>query len=394
MTWRSTLVCFALMLPLLGIENPPAQAARVDGPSAAGEVQVWNASLRLVGCTQRGDCPPGHDANTSYWKQFFDRAADSTRYPIGPDVFILHEAPKEKASIIMDVIRARVGGTWTFRHSDPEEKDCATIADCGNSMVAWRTDKFDYDSERRWKLLWRPDSAGCRESALKRAIAVRLTEEATLNKIVFAGLHLWKLDGQNCTERNVSRAEAQLAAAWSSRPVTVLAGDFNKLAHECGGAGNCADRGVATSEWRRERNADDGDGHDELACWYKALAARHSPSSDADCGDYSFDAEYYDAIWERERSSDPTYGICASWTFDNVERDTDQTGGANSCESLQKRIDFLWVRWETSPGIPTDFGAGEVPAEKLANANTDRGWASAFSDKYSDHRALRARISW
>lgn len=373
---------------LLTVALLPSPAGAAQGTTGAGNVQVWNASLRLVRCTQDSTCPPGNGEFTTYWKQFFDRAADGSRYPDMPDVFVLHEAPKQKASTVMDIIRARVGGSWTYRHSDQSE--CSRIADCGNTMIVWRTGKLSFEDVLRWKL--NPDGNGCTDFATKRGVAVKLSEDATANKIVIAGVHLYKSDGQDCTEANVQRANWQIENRWPMRPITVLSGDFNKMAHECGmpGSPKCS---APNSEWRSERNSDDSDSHEELACWYKGLGARYETTGDADCSDFSFDQSYYDVIWEHERAK-LTHGICASWTFDNVDRDTDQDGGADSCQSDQKRIDFMWVRWENPSGDALEYGTQEVPSDKLVNANTDKGWAWTFDDKYSDHRAMRAQLSW
>ncbi len=367
--------------------------------TGANQLQFWNVSLRLVN-------PPDTNWDKTVWKSAFDRMAE---YANRPDIISVLEVPWHRRGDVMGEIEADLGVTnaeeYKFVHTDAKSPDCKTGTGdedgklaCGNTMIVFRVgrvhrvcDTSGCEPPLRWKKYEQSPDGKCSSRApYDDLIAVRLYDELQKKHLVVVSLHLGADDPQECVAPNLEKMNNKVEYNYAQRPLTIVAGDFNKHPDP-----RYKDDSKASS-WRRE---------ERKACWYKRFSQTHP---DGGCSltltqEWSF--PYYDAIWVTN-SSGPD-DICDQWTSQNGRLGgASGTAAANDCDNANenfkhKRIDYIWLRYETPDGVAIEEDKAYADAQ-IEVASADRGFfdpSPANQDsgdeiRYSDHRALHALIYW
>ncbi|MDQ3952773.1 MAG: hypothetical protein M3279_07410 [Actinomycetota bacterium] len=363
---------------------PPTTAAAAPPATTVGQFKVFNVSLALVKCTQRKTC-------TGEWKTFFQRLADKE---YRPDVVNILEVPFIKKDVVLDQLAAATGtdvGRWGEVHSD-KGTDCTDPAnreilmDCGNNMVVWHYDKFAKLAGHRF-LRTENVNGECDPKTVQTSkdVAVALQEKDLTGTpiagriLVSAAVHYPNDISNNtlmCLQAALDKTEADLDSHFDSRPLTVVSGDYNEAAFKTGGE-------VTDRPRRREVCLDD---------WYRSwsvpVPTKRTDGCTPEPGN-DFAGAYLDVVrWKHY--DDPEDQFCWEWTYSNLEA-TDQPG---LCTSGKNRIDFMWIRRESSTGMPVTDAS--ILGTTVLSAGTDRGYYQdpAWSTRYSDHRALEALLAF
>lgn len=341
----------------------PAQAATY---TSQGKIQYWNVSLKLVRCTEDANC-------NGDWKRFFVRASE---YEFYPDIISVLEAPWQKRDEVMAQVTANLGGGWQYIHVDANQA-CAVqdLEPCGNTMIVYRSAKFSETNAagesqvRRFRQYRDGDgSTVCTDHEFEtrdQTPAVKFREIPSGRQVVVAAVHFPPNDSEHCMEKNLQHLNDRLNAEWSTRPLTIVSGDFNLKPDTTSSDAEAK---------RREENK---------MCWYRMWSGRSDPTSCSVA--YQFNVHYYDGLLETHDGTPAT--ICGQWTFNNFNQDAN----SDQCDGRHSRIDYIWLRWETN-GVAQRPSPAEV--DQRLGGNTDRGFEPAMNDWYSDHRALRVLVSW
>jgi hypothetical protein len=382
---RSRLLFLTTFLAILGAALP-AQAGDFGGSgnslaatTATGELKVYNVSLKLVACTN----DPQTTCSTA-WKTYFQRLTDKD---YRPDIINILEVPFAKKDAVLNQL-ATVTGTplssWGEVHSD-KDTPCAdpnsgqNLQHCGNNMVVWHYSKFAKLDQLRFVRTEETATMACHYGGrpYSRDVAVQLQEKDATGTplpsrvVVTAAVHVPSDLNAECLPVAVSKIETNLAY-FTTRPLTVLTGDFNEGPFRSGGT---------VGGRRREVCLDD---------WYRSLSVAGVPTTGNCSPDpgTDFKGSYLDAIrWKHYGDAD---AICQEWSHSNLAAHPEP----GACDSGKGRIDFIWIRKESAPGTPiTD---SSVLGASVLSAETDRGYYRDFtwSTRYSDHRALEALLAF
>lgn len=336
-----------------GVALPPA--------TASGDVQVFNVSLKLVGCTKNGTC-------TGEWKDYFQRLREKG---YKPDVLNVLEIPFSKKDTVVAELASAMNtpvGAWDQVHTD-KDVTCADLMNCGNSMVVFRVPKFQKLDQSRFLRHEMNAQGECKQGALpnSRDVAVKLQEKDALGTpipgrvVVAAAVHLPPDLTIGCVEQSSSWIRGHLAGLGGD--LSVVTGDFNR-----------PPSGKATG------NAETLDERKEVcpAPWYGQWSLpQTTPSSSCPT---VFNGSYRDAIRSKHTTAAE---ICQEWTVWNQVAEADP----GACKAGGKRrIDFVWVRRTVG---------GAVVEPNIVSAGTDRGYhlnPDDWPNRYSDHRALEALL--
>lgn len=383
----------------LAASLPAASAQTQLPPTSKQELMVWKTSLRLAKpVTLRPS------AAAEFWRGSIIRTgADASEWTERPDVIAVLEVPWRVRSPYYDAadvlaeIRKRLGAAYGIVHVDQGRAACGTDGnqlsrpnrdECGNALIAYNSQRLSVSDTMSWALIEFNGSA-CERHQLRDQLAVRFTDklastpEAPL-EIVTAAPHLPAAPlsdpTQNtCVSQNLRSMHEQLEQRWPTRPLTVIAGDFNSNVDPD------KDAGLSPLEWRKE---------DDQSCWYLMMSQAHPGEDQPGCGRPSL--PYFDAIWfhpEGGGATNPSDLICDDWTKGN-RGPASRNGEYDKCTSTNGRIDFIFVAYEDANGDPvTSSPDGRVPL-----AGTDKGFYWAGKDqgyqRYSDHRAIYAKFRW
>lgn len=264
-------------------------------------------------------------------------------------------------------------------------------------LIAFRTDRFSYEEDdvHTWQEL---DGDGClgpeqwppgESFGGQWMLAVRFWDAWQSRHVVAASVHF--NHRTDCVEENLRRFQAQVDDTWDplegqSRDMIIIGGDFNE--RPCGS--------LSEDRCRAEPSADP---------WYQAMSEA-----------YGGDLHYHDTVWTRNHV--PSLGrnnpICTQWTRTNAIRfdeaavdqcdydceDDGQFPTEPECKP-HKRVDYLWVRWESPDGtvLSADNTPGFDASAWIPNARADQGYFGSIikspgTGLYSDHRAVHAVLRW
>lgn len=379
----ASLVQLAIIAALAGgLEAKPATAPlAMPPPTVSDQIQVFNVSLKLVGCTERGT-PCGER-----WRDYFKRLVSK---PYKPDVLNVLEVPYIKKEAVVQELASNMNTplrAWDHVHSD-EGTACATqpatvdLLHCGNSMIVFRVPKFNKVAEHRF-LRYEMNAAKTQcttdSHPNSRDIAVKLQEKNSSGEpiadrtLVAAAVHLPPdLKPLSCVETSSAWIRQNVEQAPMDGNMTVVTGDFNRP--PSGKATGAAE----TLAQRKEMCP---------APWYKEWSLSQ-PTPDSSCAG-GFNGSYRDAV--RSKNSAQVEEICQEWTVWNQKAEP-RPGACKAADRERKigkrRIDFIWVR-RTVGGTPTE--------PTIISASTDRGYLtdpSNWAGRYSDHRAVEALLSF
>ena len=133
-TSKWSMLSLGILVLTLVMGGPSAGAGDLPPATPQGEVQVFNVSLKLVGCTKNATC-------TAEWKDYFKRLVDKG---YKPDVLNVLEVPFSKKDTVVAELAAAMSTpvtAWDQVHSD-KDVTCPDLMKCGNSMVVFRVPKF------------------------------------------------------------------------------------------------------------------------------------------------------------------------------------------------------------------------------------------------------------
>jgi len=389
-----------LLLGTLAHASPssPPRPGLIQAPPSTNsdQVDVWNVSLRLVRSFKGSALGPND------WKKAFARMAE---YEVRPDVISVLEVPWHRRGDVLDVIETKLGNAdgkeYAFVHADAGTPRCRTgsgdqpgSTGCGNTMIVFlkeRLRKICSDGKcqiLRWAKIEDPGNRSCStRSSVPDQIAVRLKDVDQDKAIVVASMHLGSGDPKECVAPNLKLMNKLIEADadFRSRPLSVVLGDFNEHSDP-----RSTDPDADVEQWRRET---------KHACWYKRFSGNEADGGCSITVGRSFSFPYYDTMFVE--NSDEGGIFCNQWTLGNAKLGGSNTN-ADSCSSRKKRIDYLWVRYETSDGSAIKVSDMSYARTQIAAASVDQGFFDPTPDqpnsgdevRYSDHRALHARINW
>jgi len=314
---------------------------KTDNVTDQDHLNVWTVNLKFYG--------PDRDKGDYEGDCFFDELARIAALDDGqkPDLILGTEIGNGQQGRFLALMKNALGVEYAGRHTEKKGD--------GLNLVVWRRERLRLTSKSdvlRWQR-WGPVRRGC-EIADNWQIAVRLRDLLQEEFVVAASVHYGAKDDY-CIDKNVIRTESSIDRKWSSRPLTIVGGDFNQRPD--------GKTGSTKESWRAEEDPD---------CWYQLLSERVPETGG--CTKTPVDG-YYDAV--REKNPD----ICPHWSHSQREIPDDP----DSCSNSRRRIDFIWIRLG-SEGVP------DIPlAASDRGYSEDGNWAGT---RYSDHRAVRARVTW
>ena len=379
---KRVLVTAIVALVVLG--EAPAGAAT----TGRHNVQTWTANLRRM----------GHDGDRTIWKKLVRRMA---AHRLLPDVIALNEvcdsdvggARGNDARQFMRYLEATVGARYSYRHSSTGRGPCWAA----DTMVVWRTRRFSVTGVTRWMSLADESHDGDRrctthEDPSSAQIGVALRDRLQDKSLVLGTVHFPVPDTRRCINENAAVTDRKLEELRPTRRLTILGGDFNQVPQR--------DRPVTGDELAAGTQVDPN-------CWYRSLSLlttrdrRECPAGQpASPAHYRPRTDHYvDAVHADHQGSTPgtaSSAICEEWTHARAgARDgtscTDVSGRGDGPDGRMDRgrIDYLWARWELGGGRPRSFEPTQAD-ELVHGAQADK----VQPPRYSDHRAVRALISW
>ncbi len=315
-----------------------------DNLTDQDHLNVWSVNLKFYG--------PNRDKGDLEGDCFFDELARIASLDDGqkPDLILAQEIGDDQQARFLALLENALGVKYAARHTRPKGP--------GYNLVAWRRARLRLTKKSdifRWRR-WGPKNGECKLAGKGWQIAVRLRDLGQDDFLVAGSVHYGARD-KICVEKNIIRTETQIDKKWNSRSLTIIAGDFNQRPDG---------KSRSTKEsWRAEEDPD---------CWYQ-LSSEREPEKPK-CNLTPVEG-YYDAVREKHPGAD----ICPHWSHGQV----DIPDNPDSCSNSKRRIDFIWVRvgLEATPDIPL--------------AASDRGYSGDGDwegTRYSDHRAVRARLTW
>ncbi|MDQ4095925.1 MAG: endonuclease/exonuclease/phosphatase family protein, partial [Actinomycetota bacterium] len=329
---------------------------------------VWTANLEHLF--------PEHN-----WRTFVERVAAAPR---APDLLFLTEVTRGETHTVVDALQEGVGSNYLFEHTTT-----------GSNAVVWSTDRFG-DAAVGNPLLWKPyGDIGCREPSTSdpsEVVGVRLRDAQAGKGVVAVAVHWGKTWAAECMEKNISALDAKIDELGRTRPLTIVAGDFNAHPDKQPVPG---DPSAETLESGRETDPD---------CWYRAFSALHdetlqNPRPNEDDSDCSNDPNYSkssDSYVDTVFAANEPDALCEQWTSIHGG----PVAGGTSCTDLNDddlrdrgRIDYIWVRWDDGHGEVVVPDAAEI-RRLIPDAAADQLCIldSCAETRYSDHRGVWAVI--
>lgn len=365
--------------------TPPAPA-QTQGNTTSEQIQIWNASLKLVNSTGAG--------TETAWKAAFKEMA-SSQYQYRPDLITVLEVPFKDQDVVKTYAENTLGAQYGSVHSDYGVTFCENNRsnDCGNTMLLWRSARLSKVSDasgaaevERWAQFSDKNGDGDCDDAgdlnkhdgvvVPDQIVARLKDDVKGKALVFSGVHFQEGATDACLARNLKKVSDFFESRWPNRPLTVVTGDFNENVDI-----HAHDATYGNEHWRKET---------DTSCWYEQFSALRPDRTACQL----FSSHYYDAVWAENPDPTVNHGICRHWTKANEE--TQYTTADDACTSDRGRIDFVWIRYEDSTGTRIEYSLTGIQA-KIEQAGADRGYyetSTGERQRYSDHRALHARIRW
>ena len=371
-----------------GILVTSAPTPALAGLTGAARIQTWTANLHML----------THDGSQTAWKRFVERAAG---HRLVPDVMALTEVcnvdsgggPRVDAREVVRYLEKVTGARYAWRHSGTGRGPCWAE----DTMVVWRAHRFSFGGRLvRWRSEGETLGDGdnwCspREGPSSRQLAVVLHDRLQGRKLVVASVHFPVGGTRRCINENVDRMDRALEALRGHRRLTIVGGDFNQTPQ--------IDRPTTGDEFVAGTQVDP-------ECWYRSLSmtttgdrGQCTGRARSTFGHYrSRSDDYVDVVQVRNRGPAPgstAPSICDEWTRSKSFATrgtscTDVSGRAGEPDGHvdRGRIDYLWARWELGDGDPRSF-SDEEAGEIIGPAAADKP-----SARYSDHRAVRAVVSW
>lgn len=379
---------------LAGLTTALASAPVMAAPAATSsdQLQFFNMSARLVKSST-------YAATGLNWRAGFHRMAE---YPYLPDVISVLEVPLPKRKKVLLAIEEALGANYGWVHSDSSIPVCTGTLDedlraneCGNTMIAFRIGRIAKHCEGCGVKSWAPfnqqQSQPCAQRGNETHMMVRLLDREQAKILTVVPVHFDPGLDISCLGLNIKKLNDMLEAdpLWRDRPMTVVLGDFNEHPdprHDDGGKDDPNE-----ASWRKE---------EQKACWYKRFSLQTADDGcDPGASGTGWSFPYSEAIGLRNGTG--TDDICSEWTFSNkFGLSAGPRADADLCNPegrKRKRIDHIWVRYETSDGAAiTEPSSAWIDAQ-IVEAAVDRGWYDPPSGdpvKYSDHRMMHARFSW
>ena len=352
------------------------------------QVQVWTANLHMM----------AHEGDHSIWKKLVRRMAARR---VVPDLLALNEmcnsdvggAPGKDSRQFVRFLEKTVGVRYSFRHSSTRPGPCWAA----DTMVVWRARRFSVSGVSRWWSLAdraRDKDRRCspREGPNARQIGVALRDRLQDKSLVLAAVHFPVGGTRRCIDENVARTNTRLEDLRSVRRLTILGGDFNQVPQ--------SERATSGDELAAGTQVDP-------ECWYRSLSLLTTRDREECPADRRVSSRHYrsgtDAYLDAVQADHqgPTRGTTSSEICDEWTRSRAYPGGGTSCTDVsgpggrpdglmdRGRIDYLWARWELGSGDARSFAPGEADA-LVRGAAADK----VPPPRYSDHRAVRALVSW
>lgn len=382
---RRRLLRVVALLVAVSIVAPDVASA---GPDS---LQVWTANLRKM----------NHLGSPRIWKKFVRKVDNLQRKP---DIIALNEVCNNDfggtrgndAGQFVRFLEDKIKVNYEYRHAGYRRQPCTEA----NSMIVWRGSRFDLARRPRfvrWYALTDKKNDGnyaCtpNDGHNLRQIAAALWDRRQKKVVVAASLHVQVINARRCINENVVTMDRLFEKLRRKRALTIVAGDFNQTPQrESPEAGDETAAGLEV----------------DPSCWYRSMSVltvsdrRQCPANGAHrLGHYAARTDkYIDAV--RAQNHGPLAGttesgICDEWTHTKSFAGTgtactDISGERDRPDGLadRGRIDYIFARWERKNGKPREF-------DHLQAQDMIKG---AFADKtqpprYSDHRAVRARIFW
>lgn len=319
--------------------------------------------------------------------------------PFPPDIIIVNELRQsdENGDGLVDdaqflgAVEDVFGDHYGEAHSDSA---LPTGGGLGGNAVIWNANRLSLSNagEARW-----PNSClGIHDN--RTQLAVDLHDDLAGKHVLVAALHMPYNAGPNCVRTSSNTADSKLESLRSSRPMSIIGVDFNQR----------PDKHGENPENGLEADPD---------CWYRTFSAAHTDSdSSGTCTGVGAN-RYYDTAWLWPGSgggTNPTASsFCEQYTSfsDTQLNDPTFSDGTNSCTDLvgdinqttpdpdgdgkldKQRIDYLWVGYENASGNAWT-PPSQVVSGFVADAGADLGLDLASQSSYSDHRAVRALLTW
>ena len=372
MRFRASTLLVALVASI-SVASPAVAQVPPPPETPAGTIQVWNANL--------------HQLRDAGWRGFVERLAVNS---FAPDILTLQDISRcdgnsdgaRDFNQIMGQLSSTFGNHWAFAHSEPTDGSCGS-----RNAVVWNTNRFFQSiTPVRW------DPAGCAVSS-DIAIAVALIDKdnptGRSRVVVPASLHFQPGLGGGCLASALAEAHQKVSSLTGSRDITVMAGDVNQSPD--------LDSPTALADGL-ETDPD---------CWYRKQSAAHLDQTvlGSSCSSTAGSNVYYDAVWlapESGGGTNPTAtSFCQQYTFSTTPTLTspDTEDAESSCTDLnlddlpdKKRIDQIWLGWNPTGSAWTPPSG--VAASYVQYASADTGLNLKSLNRYSDHRAVQALISY
>lgn len=392
MRTKAAIAAMAVLTGLM-VSLQSGAVAAAPTPTENGQIQFFNMSARLVNLSN-------YPSDKLDWRLGFRRIAE---YAHLADVITVLEVPLPMRATVLRQIEAALGADFGWVHSDTAISQCRDSSlsenrrkdECGNSMIAFRIAKLAKNCEGCGVKTWAPFNQQNKQPCAQRGnathVMARLLDRAQEKIVTVVPVHFDPGLNRECLALNMKKLNDILEAdeVWRNRPMTVVLGDFNEHAdarHEMG-----KEDPEVEASWRRE---------EQKACWYARFSLQTDDGScDPGAAGTSWSFPYTDAIGVKNGTG--TDDICSEWTFSNMfgltTKVRDDADLCNPEGRVRKRIDHVWVRYETSDGAAITDSSSTWTDAQVVEAGVDQGYydsSSAAPKKYSDHRMMHTRLSW
>lgn len=366
----------ALLLIVISLPQiySPAGAGTVPPHTPQTSLQVWSVNIAQL---------------RNQWGGFILRMQ---AHAFAPDIVIVNELRQtdengdgqSDITQFMNQLTATFGAHYNHAHGDSAIPAGGSV---GGNVVIWNNERLTRFNSTRW-----PNP--CLNN--KTQLAVDLRDDLAGKHVLVAAVHTDFGAGPACVQQSLATADSRLESLRPSRPMTLIGGDFNQRPDK---DGELATNGLET----------------DPDCWYRTLSAAHGDSEllGVPCG--SGPNRYYDTAWLWPGSgggaNPAATSFCQQYTSftdtqligptlsDATNSCTDLVGSPNSTvpgpdgKLDKQRIDFLWVGFENASGNAWTPPA-QVVQPLIADAGADLGLDLTSVSSYSDHRAVKAIVTW
>src|SRR5688572_15160756 len=208
------------------VSRPPDATAETTRKS---QIQVWTVNIRKLG-----------HIGPNMWRKFVNRAS---RHELMPDLIALTEiCNQDRGGIpLNDVfeftiyLEGKTGHDYDYMHSG----DPGVACERANSMVIWRSDRFDLAKNkpraRRWASFTdtpKDKNTRCskKDGHNLKQVAVVLRDKRQDKSLVFSSVHVPVRYASTCINENVMFMDRVFENLRANRPLTIVGGDFNQMA--------------------------------------------------------------------------------------------------------------------------------------------------------------------